>query len=267
MTTADRLKPRDIRAAYRLVGECRDLGADLIAWQERLLTGLCESLLAQVGISGNMRHFGTGDVTSLGSVRIGWPDEQAEQLWLDYALNVPVERTPEYPALIGKHDRLVTRTRDQLWGREAWYRSRTYNERHKRVGIDDYIISIQRLPFGDMWHSLWIHRAADDPGFGRRDWWIVRCVHEEIGKLIGNSLASAAEPRISDLTPRQRDVLDGLLEGLAEKQLAGRLGVVRATVHEHVLAVYRHFEVGSRAELLALFVGREPPNRHGAGWE
>ncbi|MCC7387646.1 MAG: response regulator transcription factor [Phycisphaerales bacterium] len=259
MSKSDRLRPRDIRAGYRLVGECRDLGADVVAWQEQLLAGFCKLLHAQVGISGNMRRFGAGDAESLGSVRIGWPDAQAERLWLEYATNVPVERTPEYPALIGGQDRLVTRTRDQLWGREAWYRSRTYNERHKRVGIDDYIISIQRLPFGDMQHSLWIHRAEGEPGFGRREWWLVRCVHEEVGRQIGNALASAAEPRLSDLTPRQRDALHGLLEGLAEKELAAQLGVGRATVHEHVLAIYRHYQVSSRAELMALFIGREPP--------
>ena len=241
------------------MAECRDQGADVVAWQSRLLSGLCEMMHAQVGISGNMRNFGQGDAQSLGSVRIGWPDEQAERIWLEYALNVPVERTPEYPALIGKHDHLVTRTRDQLWGREAWYRSQTYNERHRRVGIDDYVISVQQLPFGGIWHSLWIHRAVGEPPFGRRDWWITRCVHEEIGRLIGSALASSAEPKLSDLTPRQRDVLDALLDGLSEKETAARLGVGRATVHEHVLAAYRHYQVGSRAELMALFIGREPP--------
>ncbi len=259
MSGADRLKPRDIRAAYRIVGECRDLGADLIAWQESLLTGLCDVLGAQVGISGNMRHFGSGNEHSLGTVRIGWPSAEAEQLWLEYALNVPIEHTPEYPALIGKDERFVTRTRDQLWGRKAWYRSKTYNQRHKRVGIDDYIISIQRLPFGDLWHTLWIHRAEGEPGFGRREWWIVRVVHEEIGGMIGNALASASEPLLSDLTPRRRVVLEGLLEGLNEQDVADRLGLGRATVHEHVLAVYRHYAVSSRGELMALFVGRELP--------
>lgn len=259
MNKTDRPKPRDIRAGYRLVGECRDLGTDVVGWQEHLLAGLRTLLRAQVGISGNMRRFGAGDAQSLGSVRLGWPDEQAERLWIEYANNVPVERTPEYPALIGKHDKLVTRTRDQLWGREAWYRSRTYNERHRRVGIDDYIISIQSLPFGDMQHSLWIHRAEGEPSFGRREWWLVRCIHEEIGRQIGNALASAAEPRLGDLTPRRTEVLHALLEGLAEKEIATRLGVGRATVHEHVLAIYRHFLVSSRAELMALFIGREPP--------
>lgn len=261
MSRSGRPTAKDIRGAYRLVNECRDLGADHTAWQEHLLHGLCAMLRAQVGISGNMRSFGTGDAESLGSVRIGWRDAEAEQLWLDYASTIPVERTPEYPALIGADERLVTRTRDQLWGREAWYRSRTFNERHKRVGIDDYIISIQRLSFADLWHSLWIHRAAGEPFFSRREWWLVRCVHEEIGRLLGNALASAAEPRFTDLTPRQREVLGAVLEGLAEKEAAGHLGVSRATVHEHILAIYRHYGVSSRAELLALFIGREPPGR------
>ncbi len=261
MSRSDRPTAKDIRGVYRLVSECRDLGADLTAWQKHLLHGLCGTLRAQVGISGNMRSFGTGDAESLGSVRIGWRDAEAEQLWLDYASNVPVERTPEYPALIGADDRLVTRTRDQLWGREAWYRSRTFNERHKRVGIDDYIISIQRLPFADLWHSLWIHRAADEPPFTRREWWLVRCVHEEIGRLLGNALASAAEPKLTDMTPRQREVLNVVLEGLAEKEAASQLGVSRATVHEHILAIYRHYKVSSRAELMALFIGRESPGQ------
>lgn len=261
MSRSGRPTPKDIRSAYRLVSDCRDLGADVLAWQDHLLRGVCAATRAQVGISGNMRNFGRGDAESLGSVRIGWRDKQAEQLWLDYATSVPVERTPEYPALIGAEERLVTRTRDQLWGREAWYRSRTFNERHKQVGIDDYIISVQKLPGAELWHSLWIHRAAEEPPFGRREWWLVRCVHEEIGRLIGNALASAAEPRVSDLTRRQRDVLDCLLEGLAEKEVAALLGVGRATVHEHVLAIYRHFGVASRAELMALFLGREPPAR------
>lgn len=259
MPRIDRPSPKAIRECYRLVNDCRDLGADSDAWQRHLLNGLCGLTNARVGISGNMRNFGHGDAQSLGSIRIGWESEESERIWLEYAVNVPVEHTPEYPALIRSDERFVTRSRDQLWGREAWYRSRTYNERHKRVGIDDYIMSIHHLPNADLWHSLWIHRAIDQPGFGRREWWIVRTIHEEIGRLVGNALASPAEPRVSDLTPRRREVLAGLLEGDGEKGLAARLGVGRATVHEHVLAVYRHFEVSSRAELMSLFVGREPP--------
>jgi DNA-binding CsgD family transcriptional regulator len=46
------------------------------------------------------------------------------------------------------------------------------------------------------------------------------------------------------------------VEGDSEKQLAARLGLSRATIHQYVTALYRHFGVGSRAQLLALAIKR-----------
>lgn len=52
------------------------------------------------------------------------------------------------------------------------------------------------------------------------------------------------------LSPRQRDTLDCLLEGMSEKEVAKRLGVSPHTVHVYVKALHRAFAVRSRAELL-----------------
>jgi DNA-binding CsgD family transcriptional regulator len=46
------------------------------------------------------------------------------------------------------------------------------------------------------------------------------------------------------------------VEGDSEKQLAARLGLSRATIHQYVTALYRHFGVSSRAQLLALAIKR-----------
>ncbi|GIK19966.1 MAG: LuxR family transcriptional regulator [Leptolyngbya sp. PLA2] len=260
MPASDRIRPADVRRCARLVDECRDAGADHQAWQTRLLTGLFSLLDAQVGISGNMRDFGPGRPNQhLGSIRLGWPDQRAERAWLDYVESVPVERTPEFPSLARTTGAIVTRLRDQLWDRTSWYRSRAFNEIHRRSGIDDYVISLQRLPVGGLCHSLWIHRPVGAPPFGRRHWWMLRYVHERVGRLVGGPLASAVEPSVSDLTPRRRQILDGLLDGDSEKQIAYRLDLSRPTVHEHVMAVYRHFGVSSRGELMAWFVGRTRP--------
>jgi len=59
------------------------------------------------------------------------------------------------------------------------------------------------------------------------------------------------------LTPRRREALHWLLEGLTERAVADRMFVSPATVHQYVGEIYRHFDVSSRAELLALFL------RHG----
>jgi DNA-binding CsgD family transcriptional regulator len=57
------------------------------------------------------------------------------------------------------------------------------------------------------------------------------------------------------LTPREREVLQHLLGGLAEKEIAYQLGLGDRTLHHHVTALYRKLGVRSRAELMALFLG------------
>lgn len=59
-----------------------------------------------------------------------------------------------------------------------------------------------------------------------------------------------------DITPREHQTLELLLNGLSEKQIAGRLGLSHNTVHHYVKALHRHFGVSSRSELLARWVGK-----------
>ena len=68
-------------------------------------------------------------------------------------------------------------------------------------------------------------------------------------------VASDAEPPEADddaaLSRAQSRVLKFALTGLTEKQIALRLHRSPHTVHSHLRAIYRHFCVSSRAELLA----------------
>jgi pSer/pThr/pTyr-binding forkhead associated (FHA) protein len=56
------------------------------------------------------------------------------------------------------------------------------------------------------------------------------------------------------LSDAQRRVLALILEGLAEKQIASRLHSSPRTVHNHIQAIYRSFNVHSRSELLARYI-------------
>jgi len=67
------------------------------------------------------------------------------------------------------------------------------------------------------------------------------------------------------LTARQREVLESLLRGLSEKEIAGTLMISRHTVHNHVKALYGAFDVCSRSELLAHFVRAPPGESEGEG--
>lgn len=57
-----------------------------------------------------------------------------------------------------------------------------------------------------------------------------------------------------ELSERQSDVLQLLLRGMSEKEVARQLGVSTHTVHTHVKKLYAEFGVSSRGELLARFV-------------
>jgi len=52
-----------------------------------------------------------------------------------------------------------------------------------------------------------------------------------------------------------------LLEGRSEKEVASALKLSARTVHDYVMMLYEHFQVSSRAELLAYFIRREPLRR------
>jgi DNA-binding CsgD family transcriptional regulator len=55
------------------------------------------------------------------------------------------------------------------------------------------------------------------------------------------------------LTPRQTEVLDGIVAGLANKEIAARHGCGESTVELHVTNLFRKLRVQSRTQLIARF--------------
>jgi DNA-binding CsgD family transcriptional regulator len=254
----------DLRSAYALVDDCRDLGFDCRAWQELASQRLRALLGAQVIITGNfVRLPGSARPKPLWGTRSGWAGTSEQTAWETYVAEVPVERTPEYSHFTRNPGSPLLATRDCLWDRSQWHRSPTFNQRHRAAGIDDYIMSIHPLSVsglsGRLYQSIWVHRAISDRPFGRREATLLGFVHAQLARHVGAALASAAEPDTGTLSPRRREVLSLLLRGDSEKQIASTLHLSRPTVHEHVSALYRHFMVSSRPELMARFVGRVGP--------
>jgi DNA-binding CsgD family transcriptional regulator len=86
--------------------------------------------------------------------------------------------------------------------------------------------------------------------FSNSDARLVQLIHSEMQPLY----LIPSEPRAAEMTPRQRQIHQYLLKGHGEKQIAASEGLSRHTVHAHVKAIYKHFHVTSRPELLARFV-------------
>jgi DNA-binding NarL/FixJ family response regulator len=70
--------------------------------------------------------------------------------------------------------------------------------------------------------------------------------------------------RATELPPRLRQTLECLLAGDTERQVALKLSLSVHTVHDYVKALYTHFGVSSRGELLSKWMqtsGQLPPRR------
>ena len=73
---------------------------------------------------------------------------------------------------------------------------------------------------------------------------------EPLGDVLAASLLGERLPRGEPvtLTARERELLDGLEEGLRFKQIARRLGISEATAKTHARNLFRKLEATSRAE-------------------
>lgn len=91
----------------------------------------------------------------------------------------------------------------------------------------------------------------------------IREVHEggspmsaSIARKVVVSLQSVPAPgnETAELSPREREVLDGLAEGQAYKQIATRLGVSIHTVRNYIRRIYEKLHVRSSAEAVAKYL-------------
>jgi DNA-binding CsgD family transcriptional regulator len=151
----------------------------------------------------------------------------------------------------------ITRTRRQLVSDAVWYRSRSF-EYHRLGGLDHALTSVYWVRDGGAMSAIALNRAIGDRDFTERERRLLEFFHAEVARLIGGPLVSATEPGIEQLSPRLRQTLACLLEGDSEKQVAARLGLSPATVHQYVTALYRHFGVQSRAQLVVHVLRRVP---------
>ena len=72
--------------------------------------------------------------------------------------------------------------------------------------------------------------------------------------------------RLALLTPREKEVLDGVVNGLANKQIARDLGISIKTVEVHRGQTMRKMRAGSVAELTRLVqTARTAQEQHGVG--
>lgn len=251
-----RVRLRDARAAYRLIGECCELGADPVVWRWHMLAGLRSLLGAYNAITTESTWDQSGHliepVDRSRCFHVGPEKSEVLKKFLERREEL---RDPSWVAQGRLNGRLVTRRRVELVEDKTWYSSISFNEYRRPGGHDDLVRSVSRISRDGTVSIISLNRAIEDGLFSPRDAAILHLFHHELTPYLGTRLANPNKPSTTCLSPRLRETLQALLEGESEKQVAWRLRLSQQTVHEYVTKLYRHFGVHSRSELLAFCLG------------
>jgi two-component system NarL family response regulator len=74
--------------------------------------------------------------------------------------------------------------------------------------------------------------------------------------LSSDSLDDESATSLPPLTPREKDVLQGLAGGLTNQQIADKLGIGAGTVRIYVQTLFQKLEVSNRTQAVLRFLGR-----------
>jgi DNA-binding CsgD family transcriptional regulator len=251
---SQRLTLGQVREVFHLVGEIGECGLASDGWRPHALTTLCGLTGAQVGMCGvfmpdNAVHRIGGPVAD-----IGWSTDRDRQCYVDYLAHGRCYAEPSYHLMVRTPRAAWARLRRQLVADAEYFRSDSYAVR--RSGhMNEYLHSCQPWNGAGAIHCIQFVRPHGAPPFEPVHARLVRLFQEELARQL--QLRPTGVPATDELSPRLREVLRRLLAGDGEKQVTAKLELSRHTVHQYVKALYRHFGVESRAELLALWV-RQP---------
>jgi DNA-binding CsgD family transcriptional regulator len=260
MSKSARLGASDFRAIFTAVGECRALGDDPAVWRNHFGRALARLVGADVVMMGETVGLQTGRPTSLGATfSLAEPGFDLSPWQTAYRELGPSGRGE--PTV----DRVMARAAGpagevsaaRALGERAWDRSLSCELYYRAAGLDANLFSFHPVPGApDAFSGIIVTRTAGRRAFGSRETNVIREAHATVVSLMSGPLARFTEPAPSDLPRRPRQVLKCLLEGDSDKQVARRLGLSPWTVNQYTKAIYRHFGVSTRAELLARWIRR-----------
>lgn len=96
--------------------------------------------------------------------------------------------------------------------------------------------------------------------------WFSQTVIEKLAQIRKPQGTQAADAQLADLTPREREILGLMCQGLSDPEIAQTLHVSRHTVRNHVAALYSKLQVHRRGAAIVWarergIVGYEKPTR------
>jgi DNA-binding CsgD family transcriptional regulator len=242
----------EVQAMLRLVSETAELWYDPLLQRRYTIESLCRLLPAKVGVCFTYGDILMGGETACGAFIQSGLDEVQETRVKQY-LETGNPPDPALPKLAEIAAAVVVARRSELLDDAAWYSSEHYKSVRKPLGLDDTIYARISVPGKVI--ALSVFRAEGDVPFTERQSQLIDlCLSQMSWPFQPDD--KQTDPRLAALQPRLRKVMQHLLDGDGEKQVAAKLNLSKHTVHEYVKMLYQQLGVSSRSELLSQWVGR-----------
>jgi two-component system, NarL family, nitrate/nitrite response regulator NarL len=108
---------------------------------------------------------------------------------------------------------------------------------------EDYLKAIHVIHAGDVW-------------FGRKV--LVQALQSLLQKL--DKQRQAFSESLKNLTDREQEIIKWLIQGMTNKEIAGKLGITDKTVKKHFSNIFNKLGVHRRSQILSIRLGATRPN-------
>lgn len=250
METHQPLSTSEAAAVIRLVGDTAAVEGGLVAQKRYLMSGLAELIQADSWAWATTSRFEAEEVpSSAGFLADGFsPEEYAR---FHEALEHPdtaILNATFMQELTEKQTHL-TRHRDQM-DREGYFHRSAVYPIWQAAGVEHVILSAR--PSQRFLSHAGLYRRPGREPFSAQEVKVAHIVLSEVPWL-HEVLTSELGSVVNQLSPRQRIVLNLLVEGQSRGDITQHLGLSAHTVGEYVKDIFRHFGVHSQPELIARF--------------
>ena len=150
----------------------------------------------------------------------------------------------------------VTMTRDEIDPKGLAF-AEGVRQCWEEADIGSLIMSAHPLDSRSL-SGLGMYRRFSDPPFSGREKEIAHIVLTEVPWLHATGWPEDRGANVPELFPKQRIVLNLLLDGLDRKTIAANLGISENTVAGYAKDVFRHFGVNSQPQLMRKFLPGTP---------
>lgn len=251
-------KRTDVAGMLRLINHLHQSKGNARTRRQTLLDGLCRLTAASVALlligsaaasAGRMAQWYTMDAQSCDPLLVTSVNAEDEE-------SDPAFRKMLRRIRLRQRGAVSTYTRRDLMDDRTWYASHHVREVRRKAGVDDCLYS--GMTSGpDHLGCICLSRPwGSRKHFGNREKNIVDLLHPACAWAYREEDATAVLDDMP-LSPREKQTLWKLLAGRGEKEIAAEMHLSVNTVHHYVKALYRHFNVSSRAELLAKWMERQ----------